>query len=122
MAWTFNNIRIFPQDIPENIKNIMARLQPLNGGTVLQHFGYESNIVNLRAVVVGKSNADSLLELAKTNSSYALVGPSPWNSAVYFYVSNVTIKPRIGCYQTLIPSLGCDAPVYDVDMELYIDE
>ena len=40
MNWELNSIRIFTQDFGGDKENIIAKLQPLNSGSVLQKFGY----------------------------------------------------------------------------------
>lgn len=121
MAWTLNNIQIFTQDFDEGTKNIIARIQPLSGGTVLHKFGYESTVYSINAVVVGSTDKDGLLGLAQTNTAYNLVTPYTTISGVY--VSAVKAKQRLGIIsQTIRNDLDCDAPVFDVSIEVYIED
>jgi len=117
MAWTLNGTRIFVQESKEEAGQIVPRLQPLSGATVLQVFGYESDVRTLAAVVVGDTDKDALKTLRTTGSSYALVGPE--GSLGSFVVKNVSAN-RVRCIcQTLRVDLPTDAPVYDVEIQLY---
>lgn len=117
MAWTLNNIRIFVQESKEDAGQIIPRLQPLSGATILQVFGYESDIRTLGAIVVGDTDKNALKGLRQTGSSYALVGPE--GSLGSFLVKNVSVN-RVHCIcQTLRPDLAEDAPVYEVEIQLY---
>lgn len=117
MAWTINGIRIFVQESKEDAGQIVPRLQPLSGGTVLQVFGYESDIRTVGAVVVGDADKDAIKALRTTGSTYTLV--SPEGSLGSFIVKNVSVN-RVKCIcQTLRPDLDAEAPVYDVEIQLY---
>jgi hypothetical protein len=117
--WSLNSIRLIVQDNPESNKQIIARLQPVSGGTVLQIFGYEDNILKISAIVVGTTDKESLLGLSKTGSSYSLVTPYGTSS---YYVSSVSIKQRLGIIsQTILIDANhdCEDPIFDADIELY---
>jgi len=121
MAWTLNSIQIITQDFDEGSKNIIARIQPLSGGTVLHKFGYESTIYQINAIVVGTTDKDALLALAKTNTAYTLVTSNGSISNVY--INSVKAKQRLGIVsQTLRTDLACDTPIFDVSIELYIED
>ncbi len=117
--WTYNNVRIFVQDFVFGDKNIIARLQPLLSGTVMQHFGYESPVCNINAFVVGNDDLYDLRMAAKTGNSYELV--TPWGSAGNLVLNNITAKLQKGYCQTLRNDLDETSPVYVVDLELYVD-
>lgn len=116
--WTLNGIRIFVQEFPESTKQIIARLQPVNAGTVHQTFGYEKKIINLSAIAVGETDKDALHSYTTTGLGYDLV--TPWGTVSDVYVSTVSSSPRITISQTLRTDLDCDATVYDVSIELYV--
>lgn len=115
--WTLNSIRIFVQENTGDGSQIIPRLQPLNGGTVLQFFGYESETKSINAYVVGDADKDALLALRKTSSAYTLV--SPWGSLGDFYVKKVAYKQIPNVCQTLRPDLAEDANMFIMDLELY---
>jgi hypothetical protein len=120
MAWTYNSVRIFVTDKVDDIKQTIARLQPLSGKTVHHTFGYESEVVKISCRVVGTADLASLKAMAKTGTSYALVG----YGVTYgnFYLATIQITYTTTIYQSLRSDLACDAPVYIVEMELYLDE
>lgn len=121
MAWTLNSIQIVTQDFDEGTKNIISRIQPLSGGTVLHKFGYESTVYTINAIVIGNTDKNGLLALAKTNTAYTLVTPSGNISNVY--VSSVKAKQRLGIIsQTVRNDLACDSPVFDVSIEIYVED
>lgn len=117
MAWTLNGIRIFVQESREEGGQIIPRLQPLDGPTVLQLFGYESTIRTLGAVVVGNTDKDALLALRTTGTAYTLM--SPWGSLGNFYVKSVSAEGVICICQTLRTDLAEDSPVYNVEIQLF---
>lgn len=116
MAWTLDGVRIFVNESKEEAGQIVPRLQPLGGGTVLQTFGYESDIRTLSAIVVGDVDKDALKAMRQGGTS-ALV--SPEGSLGSFTVKNVSVN-RVHCIaQTIRVDLACDAPVYNVEIQLY---
>lgn len=115
--WTLNGIRIFAQQHRSDSSQIIPRLQPLGGGTVLQFFGYESRIISVSAIIVGDADLNALRNLRKTATAYELV--SPEGSQGDFYVKKVSHSRRMSICQTMRPDLPEDAPVYDIDIELY---
>ncbi len=117
MNWTFDGVRIFVQENTGEGSQIIPRLQPLNGGTVLQFFGYDSLIKTINAYVVGDTDKDALEALYKTGSSYDLT--SPMGDLGNFYVHKFNYKQIPNTCQTLRTDLASDAPMYIVDLELY---
>lgn len=121
MSWTLNSIQIFTQDFNEDTNNIIARIQPLSGGTVLHKFGYESTTYNIDAIVVGNTDKNALLAMAQANTAYDLVTPYTTISGVY--LNSAKVSQRLGIIsQTIREDLDCDAPVFDVALELYIED
>jgi hypothetical protein len=117
--WTLNGIRIFTQESKSDAAQIIPRLQPLNGGTILQFFGYDDPVRTLSAIVVGDTDRDALLALAASSSSYELVGPE--GSDGDFFVKKVSYSRTPNICQTMRGDLADDAPVYNFDFELYPD-
>lgn len=119
MAWTLNGTRIITQDSSVGAKQIIARLQPISGGTTLQVFGYENPIIKLAAIVIGTTDRAALEALTRSGDSYTLV--TPYGSDTY-YVSSFSSKERLGIIsQSVILDINhtCYDPVYDVELELY---
>jgi hypothetical protein len=116
MAWTIDSVRIFIDESTEEAGQIVPRLQPLAGATVLQVFGYESDIRNIHGLVVGDTDKDNIKSLVQGGTS-ELIGPE--GSIGTFTVKKVTVN-RIHCIcQTIRPDLAEDSPVYEVGVELY---
>ena len=121
MAWTLNSIRIYAQEFDEINKNIIARLQPLSGGTVLHRFGYESTVYTLNGVIVGTVDKDALLSLAKSSSTYTLV--TPYATIATVSINTAKVNQRLSVIsQSMRGDLDCNAPVYDIALELYIED
>jgi hypothetical protein len=121
MGWYLDSTRIFVQDWKLHEDQIIPRLQPLNGGTVKQIFGYESPITNINAIIVGSADADTLRAMTEDGATHTLVVPSGEYGADSYEVKNIALA-RIMCIcQTIRPDLPTDAPVYTVDIELYGD-
>jgi phage protein U len=121
MAWSLNGTRIFVQKYTGEEKQIIAKLQPLSGGTIFQFFGYQTNQVKLVAKVVKKSNVDDLKALTITGTSYSLV--SPEGTIGDFFVEDVSEDRNTSIYQSLLLTTGysCTDPVYDVTISLLED-
>jgi hypothetical protein len=119
MAWTLNSIRIYTQEAKDDKNQIIPRLQPLDGGTILQFFGYEDLIKNLTAIVVGNTDRSALLALTTTGNSYTLITPE--GNAGDFFVKKVSSNRIPNICQTLRPDLDEDAPMYTVNIELFQD-
>jgi len=115
--WTLNGIRIFVQEANADASQIIPRLQPLSGPTVIQIFGYESQVHSLNAIVVGDTDKAALMTLATTGLDYALV--SPEGSMGDFLIKKISFKRIRNICQTLRPDLAEDSPMYVFDMELY---
>lgn len=117
--WTLNSIRIFVQENTGEAGQIIPRLQPLSGPTVIQIFGYESEVKSINAFVVGDTDKDALMALRTTGSAYELM--SPMGDLGDYVVSKVNYKQIPNICQTLRPDLPEDAPMYIFDIELYPD-
>lgn len=117
MAWTYNSLRIYPQDSEEGNQAILPRLQPLSGGTVIQSFGYESDIRNISAIIVGDTIKDGLRVLTKDGgTSHALV--SPEGSLGNWILKSFKAKRTMSTCQSIDQTQDSDAPVYEVELQL----
>lgn len=117
--WQLDNVRLFAQEYEMDDKQVLPRLQPINGGTVIQIFGYESEVTRLQALVVGSGDWYSLKALAKDGEYHTLVTPI-WSGD--YLVASVKGKWQRGICQTLRPDLPEDSPVFIVDIELFIED
>ena len=120
MNWRINEIRIFTQDFGGDDDQIIARLNPLAGGTILHKFGYDEEITKLKGIVVGDTDMDAIKVLRTTGTSYEL--KSPYGVQGDYFVKHVSWKMIRTICQTLRADLATDSPIYDVELELYIDE
>jgi hypothetical protein len=116
MGWTISSIPIIVQEMETSEKNIIARLQPLESGTVLQYFGYESPITQVRGKVVGETNQLELRALARSSTQRTLAG---YGFSENFYVSGVTTVRDPSVRQTIDPNQDCETPVFTFSMELF---
>ncbi len=117
MAWTYNGIRIYPQDLEQSAKQIIARLQPLGAGTILQTFGWENSVFQVNCKVVGDTNLNSLLGYVQTGTAYTLAGNDAFSQSLY--LSSINAKRDLFAWQTIDTSQDCTTPVYTVTMEFY---
>lgn len=115
--WTLGGVRIFTQDLKEEVGQIIPRLQPLSGGTVLQTFGYEDDVRTLVGYVVGKDDKDALKSMS-TGGTEQLI--SPEGSEGNFHIKQVVVNRVMCICQTLRPDLPEDSPVYSVEIQLYV--
>lgn len=118
MAWTLAGTRVFVGESKEDAGQIVPRLQPLAGGTVLQVFGYESDVRTISAIVVGDTDKDALKALRMGGTAELI---SPEGTLGSFTVKNVSVQ-RIHCIsQTILVdgSHACEDPVYQIEVQLY---
>lgn len=118
MVWSLNSIRIFVSELKEEATQIVPRLQPLSGPTVLQVFGYESDIVTIAGLIVGDTDRDALKLLRTTGSGYVLESPEGTIGS-NFVVKAVSINREKSICQTLREDLDSTAPVYRAEIQLY---
>jgi len=118
--WYYNNVRIIVQDYSSSDEQIIARLNPIGAGTVLHYFGSEDQIVNLKALVVGTGDFETLRAMKDDQAEYAL--QSPWFDNISYGLRSIKFNGMLTNCQTLRPDLPTDAPVFELDLELYRDE
>ena len=119
MAWTYNSIRIFVQEMSDTRTQIIPRLQPLASGTILQFFGYEDEVKSLSSIIVGSGDKASLEALMTTGNSYELV--SPEGSLGDYYPESMVSNRIAVVSQSLRTDLACDSEMYNVEMKLFKD-
>lgn len=117
MAWTFNGVRVFVQSSKVDGEQIIPRLQPLAGNTVLQIFGYGGEIRTIAGLIVGSADYASLFSTRTTGNPYTLVTPE--GSSLSYYVKSISLTREPITCQTFRSDLAEDAPVYTVEMQLY---
>lgn len=118
--WQLGGYRIYTQKSSENTSQILPRLQPLSGGTVVQAFGFDSNVRSINVIVVGDTIKDALMAFAQDGgASHALV--SPEGSLGNWIVKSCVPTRTDSTCQTIDILQPTDAPVYEIDMELYED-
>lgn len=118
--WTLNDVRIFVQEHTGEGGYIIPRLQPLSGETILQFFGYESEVRQVNAYIVGEADRNTLMAMRKNPISYDLVSPMGWLGK--YYINKISFKQIPNICQTLRPDLDEDAPMFIVDLELYPED
>lgn len=116
MAWYIDTTRIFVQGNDEEVGQVIARLQPVASGTVLQVFGHETPTVKLKGVIVGSGDKAALKGYGIDGATHTVSGPY---GARDFYISSVRINQVMTIKQTVRTDLAEDAPFYNFDMELY---
>ena len=117
-GWWLDGIRLFVSESKVEAGQIVPRLQPLGGATILQTFGYESEVKNLSAIVVGEADMESIKLLRTTGSGYLLNSPEGIVGSGYI-VKNITASRIHTICQTIRPDLDDESPVYQVDIQLY---
>lgn len=117
MNWTLGGVRIFTKESMEEGGQIIARVQPLSGGTIDQVFGYESPSRKLSCLIVGAADKASLLTMTTTGTTYVL--QSPEGSLGNFLVQKVTFSRIPSVAQTLRTDLACDDQVFQCEISLF---
>lgn len=120
MTWTLGSVRIFVQELNDNAEQVIARLTPLASGTVLQVFGFEYLVKNLKAYVVGQDDKGTLIGYTRDGTTRIVSGLGySWGD---YFVKKAAFNMEMTNCQTLRTDLAEDSPVYIVDLELYKDE
>lgn len=117
MSWTIDSTRIFVQKLNDSDVNIIARLQPVAGGTILHNFGYEDEICKLNGFIVGLTDKAALKAMAKDSANHSLT--TPWGDWGDYKVKNVSFELVNVVCQTLRSDLDANSPVFTCDLELY---
>lgn len=117
MAWTFAGVRVFVQNSKTEGEQIIPRLQPLAGNTVLQIFGYGGEIRTLAGLIVGNTDFDTLFGTRATGNNYDLTTPE--GETLSYLVKSITLTREPITCQTFRSDLAEDAPVYTVELQLY---
>lgn len=125
--WTLGEIRIYVQEFSDELGQIIPRIQPLDGPTVLQLFGDETSIYKIQGKVVGYDHIDVLKSYAHDGSEHNLVeSPSGVPVSGYFnqnlYLKKMNYSRDKSLMQTIRQDVSCYAPVFTVDIELYKDD
>lgn len=110
MSWTLDTVRIYVQEDNLEGGQIIPRLQPISGGTVLQIFGYESPVKTIVGIVVGLTDATALMQMTQDADTHTLISAEGVEQDLY--VNKVSLKRIPSIYQTIRTDLACDAPVY----------
>ena len=122
--WQLDTTQIVVTGLESSNKQIIARLQPLAGGTVHHIFGYDDRVLKLTGVVVGLADKQAIEGFTKDAATHVLsyIG-LVYGTAVYggysWLVNSVTFTQRNVIRQSIIPSKSCTSEVYDCTMELY---
>lgn len=114
--WYIDTTRIFVSDNNAETGTIIARLQPVVSGTVLQVFGYEKPIVKLKGVLVGTVDEEAIKGYGKDGAVHTISGPHGMKN---YYVSKVNTSQTFSVKQTIRQDLDKTDPVYDFELELY---
>jgi hypothetical protein len=118
MAWTLGGHRIYTQKSSENTSQILPRLQPLSGGTVIQSFGFDSIVRSITVIVVGDTIKNALLAFAQDGgTSHAFV--SPEGSLGSWIVKSCVPNRTNSTCQSIDISQPEEAPVYEIELELW---
>jgi ABC-type transport system substrate-binding protein len=114
--WTFNNIQITVVDLKENSEQIIAKLQPIDEGTVYQTFGYINDTFPLQCFVVGSGDISALKALANTGTAYTLAGPGGFSKSCY--LEKLTVQWMTSYAQSFREDKSRTDYVFKVGMEL----
>ncbi len=122
MTWTLNGIRLYVQEKDNDIEQILARLNPYNGPTILHRWGRESEKLTLNALVLTSGDIGLLDAMTIDTTSYAFITPE--GAGGNWIVKKLSWSRDKSVRHVFFdrPSVPDDAPLYRVSMELYIDE
>jgi len=121
MAWTIGGIRFYCTDLQDNENQIIARLNPLAGGTTLHFFGWDDRITKISGYVVGIANKESIEDFNKDGNTARTLS-TPYGSWGNFYISKTTFTLTNVVCQTLDPLQDKDEPTFKAEIELFRQE
>lgn len=116
--WTINGTRIYVTDLRSDEGAVIARLQPLDSSTVLHFFGTEAEIYKVGGYVVGDTNLAAIKALKANTSAYTFTDHD--NFSISCYVSKIGVTRMNSVWQTIDQAQDCSAPVYKLDLEIYV--
>ena len=117
MVWAFNSIRIYVQDLNDTDIQEMAKLNPFGGGSIYHVFGYQDPSTKITGIIVGLTDRDALRTCKESGSTYDL--DTPWGTWCTGYLKQMSSKLTDSRCQTMRPDLDDDAPVFDVELEIW---
>jgi hypothetical protein len=104
----------------EDTSQILPRLQPLAGPTIVQSFGYDSLIRKMTAIVVGDTIKDAIKGYSQDGgTAHAIM--SPEGSLGSFVVRSCSVKRLPITCQTIDTLQATTSPVYELEVELFED-
>ena len=119
--WTLESTRIFTQTFDGSSNQIIARLEPFDGGTIHHVYGYEDPIYQLNGFIVGSGDLNTLVGYSQDGNTHTL---TDYDSSDYtVYLKKIAHKRMPTICQTFYVDathLTTDT-VYVVDLELYIE-
>jgi hypothetical protein len=119
--WTIGGVRFYCTDLQDNKSQIIARLNPLAGGTTLHFFGWDDRITKISGYVVGISNKETIEDFNEDgNTARTLMTPyGTWGD---FFISKTTFTLTNVICQTLDPTQDADEPVFKAEVEIFRSE
>jgi len=117
MAWTFNNIRIFVQELNDTDIQEVAKLTPFGGGNIYHVFGYQDPATKINGYIVGLDDRDALRDCKINGEAYEL--DTPWGVWCSGYLKQMGSKLQDSYCQTMRQDLPEDSPVFVVELEIY---
>jgi hypothetical protein len=121
MSWKYGGTRVYVRAHDGKSSQIIARLQPLNAGTILHIFGYEDEVITVAGLVATSGDMETLKARRTTGTSYVFSGPE--GIVGNYYLGGIQWKRLPTTCLILFdrPGLSETAPTYDVTMELLPD-
>lgn len=122
MAWKFGTVRVYANQDDSKREQIIARLQPIDAGTILHIWGWEDEIKTFGGMIVTTGDLETLKGYYNTGLSYTL--SSDYGSLGDYFVKNLqyTRTPTTNIVLFDRPEISCTDPTFDIVMELYRDE
>jgi hypothetical protein len=114
--WTYNSIRITVVDLKEQNEQIIAKLQPVDTGTVYQTFGHINPAMVLQCFIVGSGDVNALRDLIDDGTAYSLAFNE--TSLGNFYLDKLTTQWTASYGQTFRPDKSYTDLVFKAALEL----
>jgi len=125
-GWYLDNTRIYVLDMSVDEKVLIAKLNPLEGGSVYHYWGYEDEQLKIKVYVVGGTDRDEIKDMQRDGATHYLRGSGlidiDYNFTIPVYVSDASWTAVKNLCQNLDNSQASTTPMWEGDITLFWDE
>lgn len=114
--WTINGIRVFLQNEDGEKDNIVAKIQTIGSNTTIIHrFGSTSPVIGFKGLAVGNDTIQQLQNIVNSGGNVVISGDIVYSGVMTRFKYSREDKYILQTFDTSHP---CDAPVYNIVIEM----